>query len=67
MNNDKKGVQIRCGGIGCLGSIAAAVLSWIVNKSVLWCIIHFFCSWFYVIYWALCRSKLYDWLCSIAR
>jgi hypothetical protein len=50
-------------GFGCL---IAVVLSWIVNKSIFWGIIHCFLGWFYVVYWILCRSKLYDWLCSIA-
>lgn len=31
-----------------LGSILAVVLSWTVNHSILWCIVHFFCSWLYV-------------------
>lgn len=38
------------GGIG-LGMILAVILSWMVNHSVFWAILHFFCSWFYVIYW----------------
>ncbi len=37
------------GGIG-LGSVLAVVLSWTVNKSVCWAIVHAMCSWFYVIY-----------------
>lgn len=36
-------------GIG-LGSVIAVMLSWGVNKSFLWAIIHGFFSWFYVIY-----------------
>ena len=63
MSKRKGGCTIN---IGCLGFIIAFVLSWIVNKSILWGIIHGICQWFYVIYWVLCRSKLYDWLCSMA-
>ncbi len=40
------------GGIS-LGSLLAVILSWTVNHSVLWCIVHFFCTWVYVIYWCL--------------
>jgi p-aminobenzoyl-glutamate transporter AbgT len=40
------------GGIG-LGGLLAVILSWTVNHSIVWAILHFFCSWFYVIYWAL--------------
>jgi len=36
-----------------LGALLAVVLSWSVNHSVVWCILHFFCSWFYVIYWLI--------------
>jgi hypothetical protein len=39
-------------GIG-LGAVIAIVLSWTVNKSILWAIIHGFCSWFYVLYYLL--------------
>jgi len=36
-------------GIG-IGSIIAVVLSWGVNKSILWAFIHGLFGWFYVIY-----------------
>lgn len=39
-------------GIG-LGSAVAVTVSWSVNKSLLWCILHGIFSWFYVIYYAL--------------
>ncbi len=35
------------------GSALAITISWSVNKSILWAIIHGFFSWFYVIYYAL--------------
>ncbi len=34
-----------------LGGLLAVILSWTVNHSVVWCILHFLCGWFYVIYW----------------
>jgi hypothetical protein len=37
-------------GLG-LGSILAVMLSWASNQSILWAILHFFCSWLCVIYW----------------
>jgi len=40
------------GGIG-IGVVIACILSWTVNHSVLWCIIHALCSWLYVIYWLI--------------
>ena len=42
------------GGIG-LGSAIAVAISWSINKSILWCILHGIFSWFYVIYYAIIR------------
>jgi len=39
-------------GIG-FGSALAIAISWSVNKSILWAIIHGVFSWFYVLYYAL--------------
>lgn len=41
-------------GIG-LGSAIAVAISWSVNKSILWAILHGIFSWLYVIYYALSR------------
>lgn len=38
-----------------LGALLAVILSWSVNHSVIWCIIHFFCGWIYVFYWLIFR------------
>lgn len=38
------------GGIG-LGSVIAVVISWSVNHSVVWAIIHGFLGWIYVVYY----------------
>jgi hypothetical protein len=35
------------------GSALAIAISWSVNKSILWAIIHGLFSWFYVIYYAI--------------
>lgn len=34
-----------------IGSIIAIVISWNINHSILWAIVHGFCSWWYVVYW----------------
>jgi len=39
-------------GIG-FGSALAITISWSVNKSILWAIVHGFLSWIYVVYYAL--------------
>lgn len=36
-----------------LGSALAIAISWSVNKSILWAIIHGIFSWLYVIYYAV--------------
>ena len=43
------------GGIG-LGGLLAVLLSWTVNHSVLWCILHFLCGWFYVGWYLIVHS-----------
>ena len=42
-------------GVG-FGSALAITISWSVNHSILWAMIHGLFSWFYVIYYALTRS-----------
>ena len=41
-------------GIG-MGTSLAMAISWSVNKSILWAILHGVFSWFYVIYFAIVR------------
>lgn len=42
-------------GIG-YGAVAAMILSYSVNKSILWMLIHGWFSWIYVLYFALFRA-----------
>ena len=35
------------------GSALAITISWSMNKSLLWAIVHGLCTWFYVVYYAL--------------
>jgi hypothetical protein len=39
------------------GSALAIAISWSVNKSILWAIVHGILSWIYVIYYALTRDR----------
>jgi uncharacterized membrane protein YeaQ/YmgE (transglycosylase-associated protein family) len=54
MGDDKKsksGCGCFGGGIfGSVGAVIAGILSWQVNQSILWALIHAFFSWFYVLY-----------------
>lgn len=38
-----------------LGSAIAVAISWSLNHSILWAILHGICSWLYVIYFAVNR------------
>ncbi|GGX58681.1 hypothetical protein [Saccharospirillum salsuginis] len=38
------------------GTVLAIVLSWSVNKSILWAIVHGVFSWIYVLYFALFKE-----------
>ena len=40
-----------------LGSALAIAISWSVNHSILWAIVHGILSWLYVIYYALTRNS----------
>ncbi len=50
-SRSKKGCGCCGGGIfGSIGAVLAALLSWRVNHSVFWALVHAFFSWFYVVY-----------------
>jgi hypothetical protein len=40
-------------GVWSLGDMIAVVISWSINHSILWAILHGVFGWFYVIYYAL--------------
>ncbi len=46
-----------CFGIGSFGfgTVIAMILSWSVNHSIMWCLIHGFFSWAYIIYYFLIK------------
>ena len=52
MSNSNSSISIS--GIG-LGSAIAVTISWSLNHSILWCILHGIFGWFYVIYYAIVR------------
>ncbi len=55
----KKGCGCCGGGIfGSIGAVLAALLSWKVNHSIMWALIHAFFSWFYVIYHWLIYGRI---------
>jgi len=40
-----------------LGTTIAVAISWSLNKSIFWCILHGIFSWFYVIYYAVTLAE----------
>jgi len=38
-----------------LGNVIAVVLSWAVNHSILWALVHGFFGWLYIIYYLIVR------------
>ena len=48
---DDSGIQSVIG----FGTVLAIAISWSVNESILWAMLHGFFSWFYVIYYAIVR------------
>lgn len=39
--------------LGTIGMILAAVISWSLNHSFWWMLLHAVLGWFYVLYWAI--------------
>ncbi len=48
-------MTVKCDGHGCyggsIGTAVAAVLSWSVNHSIGWALLHAFFGWFYLLYY----------------
>ena len=58
------------GGFTCsfgIGSVLAAILSYHVNASIAWAILHFICGWFYVLYYLFVHVDLFAWLDKIGK
>jgi len=51
---NERGGSAAKAGIG-LGSAVAVAVSWSINKSLVWAIVHGVLGWLYVIYYALTR------------
>ncbi|MEQ1641124.1 MAG: hypothetical protein ABL881_09975 [Novosphingobium sp.] len=51
--NDHRGTAAKAG--ISLGSAIAVTISWSINKSIVWAILHGVFSWFYVLYYAFTR------------
>ena len=61
-DNSNKGCGCCGGGIfGSIGAVIAALLSYQVNNSLLWALVHAFFSWFYVAYHWLKYGNFLPW------
>lgn len=45
-----------------IGRVVAILLSWTVNHSLGWGILHYLFGWWYVIYWMICQSPIENWV-----
>lgn len=45
--------DVKLGYGGGVGTAVAAVVSWSINHSILWALVHAFFGWFYLLYYAL--------------
>ena len=54
-DKESKASSAASGGIG-FGCALAMAISFSVNKSILWAILHGVCSWIYVAYYAIVRD-----------
>jgi hypothetical protein len=50
-----------------IGSLLAGVMSWIVNQSILWCILHVLLGWVYVAYWIVAKTGFYQYLEGLTK
>lgn len=50
-NENNGGCGCGCGTFFTIGTVLAVIISWGLNKSIFWAIVHGFCNWFYVLYW----------------
>jgi len=48
--------------MGTSGFVIAIILSWTVNHSVFWAILHLFCGWFYIAYWVCKYSTIIQYI-----
>lgn len=51
-DDERRGGDAVKAGIG-FGSALAITISWSANKSLFWVLLHGFCGWFYVVYYAI--------------
>lgn len=52
------------GGSAIPGSVIAAAMSYAINKSIFFCILHFICGWVYVLYWLFTYTDISNWINS---
>ena len=58
MTGTRSGGRVVAGSSLGIGAMLAMVMSWTLNKSILWAIIHGILGWIYVIYYMLVHN---DW------
>ncbi len=52
------------GGNAIPGCVVAVALSYAINKSIFFAILHMFCGWVYVLYWLFTYTDITNWINS---
>ena len=55
MSNKNVGCSVSVGGLS-IGGVLGGLISFYINKSIGYAILHFLCSWFYVLYALMAHS-----------
>lgn len=58
MSDRSSKVNVSCS----VGGIVAVILSYAINESFWWALLHAFCGWFYVMYWLLSYTDILEWI-----
>lgn len=48
--------------VSLFSGVVSMALSYAINQSILWCIVHFFFGWFYVLYWLFTYTEFQEWI-----
>ncbi len=44
------------------GGVVAVAMSYAINQSIMWCILHFLFGWLYVVYWLFSYTNFREWM-----
>ncbi len=60
-------MKISIGSWGLFVALVSVAMSWVVNHSFWWALLHFFIPYIYIPWWCLMHTGLIGWLEGIAK